>query len=104
MQPEMYAGQSILQCGNLKPQGEYVKMLGDEFYCIRNYDRMPSFFMSIVSSSDHWMFISSSAGLTAGRSNAESALFPYYTDDRITENQPNTGPVCIFKVHRDEKI
>jgi hypothetical protein len=77
--------------------GEYVDLLGERFYCIRHYDRMASFFMSVISSADHWLFISSTGGLTAGRINAESALFPYYTDDKIAENCTNTGPVaCLF--------
>jgi len=59
-----------------EPQGEYVTLQGERYYCIRHYDCMPPFFMSIVSSSDHWLFISSTGGLTAGRRNAESALFP----------------------------
>ena len=56
--------------------------------------------MSIVSSADHWLFISSTGGLTAGRINAESALFPYYTDDKVSENSVNTGPVTCLRVQR----
>ncbi|RPH63230.1 MAG: hypothetical protein EHM81_00535 [Chloroflexi bacterium] len=100
---EIYAGNAALQENPAEVSGEYVSMLGEEYYRIRNFDHMPPFFMSIVSSSDHWMFISSTGGLTAGRANAESALFPYYTDDRIAENQANTGPVSIFQVARGEK-
>ena len=77
-------------------QGDYVTLLGEQFYCIRHYDRMPPFFMSIVSSADHWLFISSTGGLTAGRINAESALFPYYTDDKVSENSVNTGPIAYL--------
>lgn len=84
-------------------QGEYVERLGEEFYCIRGFDRMPPFFMSVVSASDHWMFISSTGGLTAGRANAESALFPYYTEDKVTENHSNTGPLSVLKITRDGK-
>ncbi len=60
----------------------------------------PFFYMSVVSSSDHWLFISSTGGLTAGRINAESALFPYTTDDKITENYANTGHVAALLVTR----
>ncbi len=81
--------------------GSYVTVLGEQFYCIENYDQMPPFFMSVVSNSDHWMFISSTGGLTAGRKNAESAIFPYETDDKISENYQNTGPLSIFLVTRD---
>ena len=55
-------------------QGEYVDLLGEQYYCIRAYDLMAPFFMSVISSADHWLFISSTGGLTAGRINAESAL------------------------------
>ena len=85
-------------------EGGYVTRLGEQFYCIRNYDRMPPFFMSVVSSSDHWMYISSTGGLSAGRTNAESALFPYYTDDKITENHANTGPLTVLRVIRGDRI
>ena len=81
--------------------GEYVTLSGETYYKISNYDRMPPFFMSIVSDSDHWMFISSSGGLSAGRQNAESALFPYYTEDRIAENFENTGSKTLILPERD---
>ena len=47
------------------------------YFKISNSDKMRPFFMSIVSDSNHWMFISSNGGVTAGRKNAEYALFPY---------------------------
>ena len=72
-------------------RGEYISLFGEPFYKIENYDAMEPFFMSIVSSSDHWLFLASSGGLTAGRISAEQALFPYYAVDKITENYENTG-------------
>lgn len=59
--------------------------------------------MSIVSDSNHWMFISSNGGLTAGRKNSEYALFPYYSDDKITESAEITGSKSIFQVHKNGK-
>ena len=59
---------------------------------------MRPFFMSIVSHSDHWMFISSTGGLTAGRKNSDFALFPYYTDDKITESAETTGSKTVILV------
>ena len=97
---EIYVGNCVCYHSDNHVRGEFVAMLGEPYYCIRNYDHMPPFFMSIVSSSDHWLFISSTGGLSAGRSNAESALFPYYTDDRLTENSDNTGHVAILRVTR----
>jgi hypothetical protein len=46
--------------------GEYVYLLGELFYKIQNFDAMEPFFMSIVSSSDHWLYISSTG--VCGRS------------------------------------
>lgn len=84
-------------------EGEYVTLLGEQYYCIKNYDQMPPFFMNLVSNSDHWIFISSTGGLSAGRHNADSALFPYYTVDKITENSENTGHKAVVLVTREGK-
>jgi hypothetical protein len=81
-------------------QGKYVSLLGESFYKIQNFDAIDPFFMSIVSSSDHWLFISSTGGLSAGRGSAEQAIFPYYTDDKLTENNENTGNKAILLVSR----
>ena len=75
-----------------------ISIEGEVFYKISNNDKMRPFFMSIVSDSNHWMFISSNGGLTAGRKNAEFALFPYYTDDKITEFADITGSKTIFQI------
>jgi hypothetical protein len=77
---------------------DIVTIHGEKFYKINNNDAMRPFFMSIVSDSNHWMFISSNGGLSAGRRNAEFALFPYYTDDKITESADITGSKSIFQV------
>ncbi|CAM1371638.1 hypothetical protein [Tenacibaculum xiamenense] len=77
---------------------------GEKFFKISNSDEMRPFFMSIVSASNHWMFISSNGGLTAGRQNSEFSLFPYYTDDKITESAEITGSKSIFQVHKHDKF
>ena len=71
------------------------------FYKISNVDEMRPFFMSIVSNSNHWMFISSNGGISAGRTNAEYALFPYYTDDKITDYAEFTGSKTILHIKRE---
>ena len=81
---------------------ESVFINNEMFFKITNHDLMRPFFMSIVSDSNHWMFISSNGGLTAGRKNAEFALFPYYTDDKITEFADITGSKTIFQIDHDE--
>ncbi len=77
---------------------DMVDLNGEMFYKIVNNDAMRPFFMSIVSDSDHWLFISSNGGLSAGRKNANFALFPYYTDDKITEFADITGSKSIFQI------
>ena len=82
----IFIGETQQHLAQQSVSGEYVTLLGDTFYRIDNYDAMPPFFMSVVSSSNHWLFISSTGGLSAGRVSAEQALFPYYTDDKLTES------------------
>lgn len=74
------------------------QILNEKWFKISNHDAMRPFFMSVVSDSNHWMFISSNGGLTAGRKNSEFALFPYYTDDKITESADITGSKTILQV------
>ncbi|MBQ4822341.1 hypothetical protein [Aquimarina sp. MMG016] len=78
----------------------YIDINNEMFFMISNSDRMRPFFMSIVSNYNHWMFISSNGGISAGRKNAEYALFPYYTDDKITESYDITGSKSIFEVNK----
>jgi hypothetical protein len=84
-------------------KGEFVAMPGGEFYKIENYDAMEPFFISLVSGSNHWLFIASTGGLSAGRVNADQALFPYYTVDKLTENYENTGSKSILLVSRGDR-
>ncbi len=76
----------------------------ETYYFISNADRMRPFFMSIVSDSNHWMFIGSNGGISAGRKNSDYALFPYYTDDKIIESTEVTGNKSIFHVRINDKI
>lgn len=76
----------------------------ERYLKIANYDRMRPFLMSIVSDANHWMFIASNGGLTAGRKNPEYALFPYYTDDKIAESADLTGSKSIFQVHTGDEV
>ncbi len=71
---------------------------GEQYLRIAGYDRMAPFLMSIVSNSDHWMFISSTGGVTAGRKNPDLAIFPYSTDDKVHESNNYTGSFTIVRV------
>jgi hypothetical protein len=81
--------------------GQFVELEGEKFYQIKNYQEMPDFFISIVSDSDHWMFISSNGSLTAGRKDREHALFPYYTVDKIHDYKGKAGSRSYFLVKQD---
>ena len=75
---------------------------GERFYCIENYNHMQPFFISLASDTDLWMYISSTGGLTCGRRNPEQVLFPYYTDDKITESYEQTGPKTILRIQTEQ--
>ena len=98
MQPQLLLGAGPL-CTNSNPvRGQQVALEGEDFYQIANYDRMRPFFMTVVSDADHWLFISSNGGLTAGRRDANLALFPYYTDDKIRDLADVTGSKTLLRV------
>jgi len=54
--------------------------------------------MSLANDTDLWMFIASGGGLTAGRVDADGALFPYQTVDRLHDAHYHTGPITLFQV------
>jgi hypothetical protein len=45
----------------------FLDFAGERYFVIRNVERMEPFFISVISAHDHWLFASSSGGLTAGR-------------------------------------
>ncbi len=92
----LYAGNTPLKFSSSPVQGHFITLDGEEFYAIKSVQQMLPFFMSIVSASDHWMFISSNGALTAGRRSPELALFPYYTVDKIHDSAEITGPKTII--------
>ena len=103
MNHKIQLGNTVLNTGPNPAAGQYIKLNGIPFYRISNVDSMPPFLMSLVSDSDHWMFISSNGALTAGRKNADNALFPYYTDDRIHDSADQTGSKTVILATRADK-
>lgn len=99
----IYLGNTNLNCSGAEIKGEFVELNNEKFYKISNSDQMADFFMSIVSDSDHWMFISSNGSLSAGRKNRDNALFPYYTVDKIHDFKGITGSKTLFLVEKEEK-
>lgn len=84
---------------DIGPTGRFTRIDGDLYYSIQDYDRLDPFLMSVVSDSDHWMFLSSNGGLTAGRGNPDRALFPYDSEDKIHQCHRHTGPRTALWVH-----
>ena len=53
--------------------------------------------MTVVTSDDQWMYVSSSGALAAGRHSAGHSLFPYETDDRLHRGAGLTGPLTLIR-------
>lgn len=100
---DIFIGNTPLEKTGMPPTGTYVQMMDETYYRIAHFDQMPPFFMSLVSGTDHWLFIASTGGLTAGRINADSALFPYETEDKITAHSELTGSKTIIHVFRNKR-
>lgn len=100
---KIFIGNTPLENTPKEVKGDYVVIDGQEYYKISNYDTMRPFFMTLVSNSDLWLFISSNGGLSAGRNSPETALFPYYSDDKIADGAEITGSKTILKVTKGNK-
>ncbi len=75
--------------------GYLTEVDGVEYYRIDGVESMDPFLMTVVSSTDLWMFVSSTGALTAGRVDADHSIFPYETDDRLHRAAGITGPVTV---------
>ncbi|MEI6225422.1 MAG: hypothetical protein WCS72_11740 [Deltaproteobacteria bacterium] len=98
--PVIHLGGSPLPRRAPPVTGHFAEAPGDEFYVIENAQGMRPFLVSVVSDSDHWLFVASNGGLTAGRKNPGLALFPYVTEDKLVDAAGVTGPVTSLLVTR----
>ena len=80
------------------PRGACASWLGEEVYAITDSQLLAPFFINVPSEADLWMFVSSRGGLTAGRVDADGALFPYMAEDRIHDARHVTGPYTLLRV------
>ncbi len=101
---DIYLGNAKINYNKAKVDGRFVEIENEKFYKISNSNQMPDFFMTIVSSSDHWMYISSNGSLSAGRKDRNNALFPYATVDKIHDTRGITGSKTYLLVDKNEKI
>lgn len=67
-------------------------------YRIADFDRLQPFMITVTSPDDHWLFVSTTGGLTCGRVDPSRALFPYETDDRLHRAGGLRGPVTALRV------
>jgi len=93
--------QNVSVTENDAVSGEFMDLAGERYYAIRNVDKMDPFFISVISDVDHWLFVSSNGGLTAGRVSPDTALFPYITVDKIHDSTPHTGSKTVLRVEFD---
>lgn len=77
---------------NFEPANQWVTDSTREYVVIDNLQTLDTFFLNIVGAGDQWLFCSSDGSLSAGRRSPETALFPYYTVDKIIDNWNCTGP------------
>ena len=104
MKKNIFVGNQLLKLNKASVSGGFVIINDETFYKIDNYDEMNPFLISIVSSSDYWMYISSRGGLTAGRRNPDNALFPYVNDNQLHDSNELTGSKTIIKIFDGKKI
>lgn len=80
-------------CGRkFSPANRWRMEDGKAYVVIDGLEAMDPFFLNIVGSGDHWFFCGSNGAPSAGRRSPETALFPYYTVDKILDNWNSTGP------------
>lgn len=83
-------------------KGDHVVIEGEPYVCIRNIDSLNPFLMSVVSNTDHWLFVGSNTAITAGRVDPDCAIFPYPTADKLLDNPHYSGSVALFLVKQGE--
>jgi hypothetical protein len=89
-------GQSLSDMKSSINSSNFIDIEGERFVCIEQLEKIPTFFLSMISASDHWLFTGSNGALSAGRGSPDSALFPYYTVDKILDNWNCSGPQTII--------
>lgn len=87
---------------SFQPANEWTTESGKDYVVINELESFEPFFLNIVVPGNQWLFCGSNGALSAGRQSSETALFPYYTVDKIMDNWNTTGPwtaiVCDGKL------
>ena len=105
MNPELIADEKVEAASGTAARveaelarGGFVELAGERFYRIEQVDAMAPFLVNLVSAGDQWMFVASNGALTAGRRDADNALFPYVTQDKLFDSAGVTGSVSLLWV------
>ena len=77
---------------------------GEAFYRIANHDAMPPFLMSMVSDSNHWIFLSNNGALAAGRGDPDPRAVPSQTHDGLHEEQAQVGGKTVLRVRWGSRV
>ena len=99
----IHLGDAPYRPGDAPADGGFETLDGERFAVIRNVDRLEPFLMNIVSDGDVWLFAGSNGPFTAGRRDADIALFPYQTVDKILRHPDTSGALTILLVTRGER-
>lgn len=86
-----------------EPRGQVERDGERRWYTIEGVEAMRPFLMSLISDSDHWLFMLSNGALTAGRINPDHALFPYYTQDKLQDMAGASGSQTLIMVSDNGK-
>lgn len=97
----VFIGESPLPAALGKAEAFSMVVAGEKFVGIRNVNAMPPFLMSIVSNGNLWLFAGSNSPFTAGRGDADHAIFPYRTADKILSQPGASGARSLFLVERE---
>ena len=63
----IYIGNKLASFNENETEGELINFDNEVYYKISNSSNLRPFFISLISNSNHWMFLSSNGGLSAGR-------------------------------------
>ena len=76
----------------------FVEIRGERYLVVDDCRSLAPFLVNVVSADDHWMFVTSNGGITAGRRTPDEAIFPYCNQDQLFESTGSTGALTILRL------
>lgn len=84
----MFLGKNEIKFSTAAVEGRFVEIENNKFYKISNFNRISDFFMTLVSDSNHWMYLSNNGSISfspslliASEILPEAATFGYFNLD-----------------------